>query len=47
MVIRVYNLQKETKPEFTMYIDPWAMYLQRNLEFSATDKYAVTIPVNL
>jgi hypothetical protein len=42
MIIRVYNLEKETDPDFTAYVDPWNMYLARELNFLAVENYAVT-----
>jgi hypothetical protein len=42
VVIRVYNLEKETEPGFTAYVDPWAMYLRSELSFLARENYAVT-----
>lgn len=41
VVIRVYNLDKETTPGFTIYVDPWAMYLARELDFLARENYSV------
>lgn len=43
MVIRVFNLERETKPSFTAYIDPWAMYLARKLDFLAEYTYLVAL----
>lgn len=42
VVIRVFNLDRETNPGFKAYIDPWAMYLARELDFLAQDNYSVT-----
>ncbi|KAH6668745.1 hypothetical protein B0J14DRAFT_518033 [Halenospora varia] len=42
VVIRVFNLDRETNPGFTAYVDPWAMYLARELDFLAQDIYSVT-----
>ena len=42
IVIRIYNLDKETNPDFTAYVDPWAMYLARELNFLARENYSVT-----
>ena len=42
VVIRVYNLDKETMPGFTAYVDPWAMYLARELNLLARETYSVT-----
>ncbi|KAF8854837.1 hypothetical protein BDZ45DRAFT_693078 [Acephala macrosclerotiorum] len=42
VVIRVYNLDNETSPSFTAYVDPWAMYLARELNFLACENYSVT-----
>lgn len=42
VVLRVYNLERETKPSFTAYVDPWAMYLARELNFLACETYSVT-----
>jgi hypothetical protein len=42
VVIRVFNLDRETNPGFAAYIDPWAMYLARELDFLAQDNYSVT-----
>jgi hypothetical protein len=42
VVIRVFNLDRETNPGFTAYVDPWAMYLARELDFLAQDNYSVT-----
>jgi len=42
VVIRVYNLDKETNPDFTAYVGPWAMYLGRELNFLARENYSVT-----
>lgn len=41
-IIRVYNLERETTPSFTAYIDPWAMYSARELNFLACEAYSVT-----
>jgi hypothetical protein len=43
VVIRVFNLDRETSPGFTAYVDPWAMYLDRELDFLAQDNYSVTL----
>jgi hypothetical protein len=43
VVVRVFNLDKETSPGFTAYVDPWAMYLARELDFLAQDIYSVTL----
>jgi hypothetical protein len=32
-VVRVYNLEKQTEPGFTIYVDPWAMHLKDELTF--------------
>ena len=42
MVIRVYNVDKEMTPDFTAYIDPWALYISRELDFQAHDNYSIT-----
>jgi hypothetical protein len=41
-VIRVYNLEKQTEPGFTIYVDPWAMYLKDELSFLARDNYVIS-----
>jgi hypothetical protein len=42
VIIRVYNLEKKTIPDFAVYVDPWALYLARKLEFWASENYLVT-----
>jgi hypothetical protein len=42
VIIRVYNLDQETSPDFTAYVDPWAMYLAGDLNFLAQENYSVT-----
>lgn len=42
VIIRVYNLEKESETGFTAYVDPWAMYLTRKLSFLARENYVVT-----
>jgi hypothetical protein len=41
IVLRVYNLEKETDPGFTAYVDPWAMYMNWELSFMARDDFVV------
>ena len=43
MVVRVFNLDRETSPGFTAYVDPWAMYMARELDFQAQDIFFVTL----
>jgi hypothetical protein len=38
----VFGLDSDIKPGFTAYVDPWAMYLARELDFLAQDNYSVT-----
>ena len=43
VIFRVYDLQQiGSKPNFTIYVDPWAMYLEKRLLLRAWDKYMVT-----
>lgn len=43
VIFRVYDLQKTgSKPDFAIYVDPWAMHLEKRLLFRAWDKYSVT-----
>ena len=42
VVIRVYSLDKEMSPGFIAYVDLWAMYLARELNFLARENYSVT-----
>ena len=42
IVVRVYNLEKDTAPGFTMYLDPWSMYMNRELTFMARDIFIVS-----
>ncbi|PVH86308.1 hypothetical protein DL98DRAFT_650337 [Cadophora sp. DSE1049] len=42
-IIRVYSLEvEETTPGFTVYADPWALYLAGELNFLARENYSVT-----
>jgi hypothetical protein len=42
-IIRVYSLEvEETTPGFTVYADPWALYLEGELDFLARENYSVT-----
>jgi hypothetical protein len=41
-VVRVYNLEKQTEPGFTIYVDPWTMYLKDELTFLAESSYVVS-----
>ncbi|PMD48990.1 hypothetical protein L207DRAFT_505973 [Hyaloscypha variabilis F] len=43
VILRVYDLEKETSPGFTAYVDPWTMYMKRELNFMARDTFMVTI----
>jgi hypothetical protein len=42
VILRVYDLEKDTGPGFTAYVDPWAMYMNRQLSFMAQDVFVVT-----
>lgn len=42
-IVRVYSLEAEaTMPGFTVYADPWALYLAGELNFLARENYSVT-----
>ncbi|KAG4432653.1 hypothetical protein IFR05_011856 [Cadophora sp. M221] len=42
-IVRVYSLEVEgTTPGFTVYADPWALYLAGELDFLARENYSVT-----
>jgi hypothetical protein len=41
VVLRVFYLQQPST-NFVAYIDPWGMYLARELNFRAGDKFVVT-----
>lgn len=45
VVIRVYNLERQTAPGFAICVDPWGMYLRRQLNIVARGDYAVTLQV--
>ena len=42
VILRVYNLEKETAPGFTAYVDPWAMYMNQELSVMARENFMVT-----
>ncbi|KAN0099174.1 hypothetical protein V8E51_012949 [Hyaloscypha variabilis] len=43
VVIRVYNLDRPMTPGFTVYLDPWAMYMKSELRLQAQGGYFVTL----